>query len=255
MNSIHNEERETLTQCGRGSKTAAVTSYTQFTFPGLKKPVPPTAPTVPTPEPFAPEPEVALVYGVGIDDSLEGPEDAAHVAWLAMMKRVYHKDPANPHPTYDDCSVDPCWHLYSDFKQWFDVNHSAGYELDKDILQPSNRLYSPSTCVYVPPYINQAVRWRRKPPKSGYPGVNVFADLYQASIMHKGVTTEGESRESALEAHCDWQKLKADSIDDHLHYYLKEIAPDLRVVRALIKYTDLLRSNADQGIPTFKYQH
>lgn len=255
MNSMHNEDRETLSQCGRGSQTAAVTPYVQFTFPSLKKPVSPTAPAVPTPDPLAPESEVALVYGVGIDDSPEGTEDAAHVTWLAMMKRVYHKDTANPHPTHDGCSVDPCWHLYSGFKRWFDVNHIAGYELDKDILQPSNRLYSPDTCVFVPPYINQAVRWRRKLPNSGYPGVRVFAGLYHASIMHKGVTTEGQSRKDAVEAHCDWQRLKADSLDNHLQNYLKEVAPDLRVVRALIRYADLLRSNADQGVPSLKYQN
>ncbi|MNG05817.1 hypothetical protein D3C84_890290 [compost metagenome] len=92
-------------------------------------------------------------------------------------------------------------------------------------------------------------------PNSGYPGVKAFAGWWYASIMHKGILTDHESRKDALEAHCDWQRMKADTIDDHLHHYLKEVAPDLRVVRALIKYADLLRSNADQGIPTFKYQH
>jgi hypothetical protein len=255
MNTMHNEDRKTLTQSGRGSKTAADTPYVQFTLPTNKKLLAPTAPAVPTPEPIVPEPYVTLVYGVGIDDYPERTGDAAHIVWLAMMERVYHKDPANPRPTYDGCSVDPCWHLYSSFKRWFDVNHIENYELDKDILQPGNRLYSPGTCTFVPSYINQAVRWRRKLPSSGYPGVQAFANRWYASIMHKGVSTDHESRKDALEAHCDWQRMKANAIDDHLHRYLKEAAPDLRVVRALIKYADLLRSNADQGISTFKYQH
>lgn len=251
MNTMHNEDREALSQCGRGSQTAAVTPYVQFTFPNLKKLVPPTAPAVPTPEPLAPESEVALVYGVGIDDSPEGAEDAAHVAWVAMIKRVYH----NPLPTYVGCSVDPSWHLYSGFKQWFDLSHVVGYQLDKDILQPGNKIYSPDTCVFVPHFINQAVVLRRNPPKSGYHGVYAFTDRWFARLSHKGETKDCETRVNALEAHSDWQRMKADTIDDHLHHYLKEVAPDLRVVRALIKYADLLRSNADQGIPTFKYQH
>lgn len=255
MNSMRNEERETLSQRGLGSKTAAVTPYVQFTLPSRQKLLSPTSPAVPPPEPVAPASDDALVYGVGINDSQEGARDAAYIAWKVMMKRVYQNEPANPYPTYDDCSVDPCWHLYSDFKSWFDVNHIAGYELDKDILQPGNRLYSPDKCVYVPPYINQAVKWRRKLPNSGYPGVRVFAGLHHASIMHKGITTEGQSRKDALEAHCDWQKLKADSLDVHLQNYLKEVAPDLRVVRALIRYVDLLRTNSDKGIPTLKYHH
>lgn len=255
MNSMHNEERETLSQSGLGSKTAAATPYVQLTLPSLKKPVSPKASAVPTQEPLAPESEVALTYGVGVDDSPEGTLDAAHVTWLAMIKRVYHKDPANPLPTYVDCSVHPSWHLYSGFKQWFDANHVAGYQLDKDILQPGNKTYSPDTCVFVPHFINQAVVWKRKQPKSGYHGVNAFAGQWYASLMHKGETTDGESRVDALEAHCDWLRMKADAIDDHLHYYLKETAPDLRVIRALIKYADLLRSNAEQSIPTLKYQH
>ncbi|WP_155292773.1 hypothetical protein [Pseudomonas fluorescens] len=258
MTYIDTDGVETLSQFGRGSRTA-VTPYAPLKIPSFLKRAP--SPTVPTPEPIAPAlpmsaiPDTALDYGVGIDDSPEGSEDAAHTSWLAMMKRVYPKDPTNPYPTYDGCSVDLCWHLYSDFKRWFDVNHIAGYQLDKDILQPGNRLYSPDTCVFVPAYINQTVRWRRKMPKSGFPGVKAFAGLWYASIMHKGVLTDYESRKDALEAHCDWQRMKADTVDDHLHNYLQEVAPDLRVVRALIRYADMLRSNADQGVPTFKYQH
>lgn len=255
MNSMHNEDRETLSERGLGSKTAAVTPYVQLTFPSLKKSVSPTAPAVPTLEPLAPESEVALVYGVGIDDSPEGTEDAAHVTWLAMIKRVYYRAPHKPHTSYDGYFVDPCWHLYSDFKRWFDINHIAGYQLDKDILQPGNRFYSPDTCVFVPHYINQAVVWRRKPPKSGYHGVNAFAGRWYARLTHKGETTDCESRADALEAHCDWLRMKADAIDDHLKKYFKEPAVDLRVVRALVKYADRLRSNADQRIQTQRYQH
>lgn len=256
MNSTHstNEERQTISQYGLGSKTAAVTPYVQLSFPSLKKPVLPTAPAVPTPEPLAPESEVSLVYGVGIDDSTIT-DDAAHVVWTAMMERVYNIDSTKPRPTYAGLSVAPCWHLYSNFKAWYGCNHIEEYELDKDILQPGNKVYNPDTCAFVPTYINQAVRWRRKLPNSGYPGVRVFAGLYHASIMHKGVTTEGQSRKDALEAHCDWQRLKADSLDDHLQGYLKEVAPDLRIVRKLIRYADLLRSNADRGVASFKYQN
>lgn len=251
MNTMHTEDRETLSKFGRGSKTTAVTTYTQFKLPNFNKSVSPTPPAVPLREPLAPESKAALVYGVGVDDSPEGTEDAAHVTWVAMIKRVYH----NPLPTYVDCSVDPSWHLYSDFKQWFDLNHVVGYQLDKDILQPGNKIYSPDTCVFVPHFINQAVVLRRNPPKSGFHGVHAFTDRWFARLSHKGETKDCETRVNALEAHCDWQRMKADTIDDHLNHYLKEVAPDLRVVRALIKYADLLRSNAEQGVPTFKYQH
>jgi hypothetical protein len=83
----------------------------------------------------------------------------------------------------------------------------------------------------------------------------MFGGGFQAEVIHKGSSQTGEWRTGTPEAHCDWQRLKADVIDDHLRDYLREIAPDLRVVRALIKYADRLRSNADAMIPTFQYQH
>ncbi|MCY1307152.1 hypothetical protein D9M70_570550 [compost metagenome] len=92
-------------------------------------------------------------------------------------------------------------------------------------------------------------------PKAGYAGVAVFGAFYQASITHKGVPILGECRSTALEAHCDWQRLKADMVEDHLRGYLREPVPDLRVVRALIKFADFLRFSADQCIPSLGYQH
>jgi hypothetical protein len=172
-----------------------------------------------------------------------------------MFDRCYNKNSTRSRATYIDCSVAPCWHRYSDFKVWFGSNCIDSYQLDKDILAPGNRVYSPATCCFVPPSINMAVRWRRKKPRSGYPGVTIFGGGFQAEIMHKSSSQLGEWRTTALEAHCDWQRLKADVIDDHLRDYLREIAPDLRVVRALIKYVDRLRSTAEAMIPTFHYQH
>jgi hypothetical protein len=200
-------------------------------------------------------PKDVLVFGVGVDDSTASQriDDIAYTVWYGMLERCYSPSPARR--TYAGCTVDACWHTFSDFKAWYDLNHVSGYQLDKDILFPGNNIYSPETCVIVPPYINQAVRWRRDVPKAGYAGVTIFGAFYQASITHKGVSILGECRSTSLEAHCDWQRLKANVIDDHLLDYLREMAPDLRVVRALIKYADLLRRNASQCIPSLAYQH
>lgn len=203
------------------------------------------------------KPKDNLLYGVGIDDFTGDPDSivSSYIVWKGMLDRCYNESSTRSCATYIDCSVTQCWHRYSDFKVWFDQNCIAGYELDKDILIPGNRVYSPDTCCFVPPDVNKVVRWRRRLRRSGYPGVAIFGGGFQAEIMHKGSTQLGEWRTDALEAHCDWQRLKADTIDDHLRDYLRETAPDLRVVRALIKYADRLRSNADSMIPTFQYQH
>lgn len=233
---------ETLPSRGKGSRSRT-SDYAPIAF------------TIP--KPVSNKLKTDLLFGVGIDD-FTGDLDAndwSYNVWEGMLDRCYNENSTRSRATYTDCTVAPCWHRYSDFKVWFEQNSIIDYQLDKDILVPGNRVYSPDTCCFVPSNINMAVRWRRKTPRSGYPGVTMFGGGFQAEVMHKGSSETGEWRTGAPEAHCDWQRLKADVIDDHLRDYLREIVPDLRVVRALIKYADRLRSNADAMIPTFQYQH
>lgn len=68
--------------------------------------------------------------------------------------------------TYDDVAVDPVWHNFQNFAEWyvprrkpFDDNNIKRPALDKDILavpdQP--KAYSPNTCCLVPAEINGAI--------------------------------------------------------------------------------------------------
>lgn len=48
------------------------------------------------------------------------------------------------------------WQNYANFKRWYDEHHVFGnrIDLDKDILKPGNKEYSPETCVLIEHYIN-----------------------------------------------------------------------------------------------------
>lgn len=234
--------KETLTSYGRGSRTH-IPDYSPILFY-----VPDKATT---------QPKDVLLYGVGIDDSTDSAdtESWSYNTWKRMLESCYDENSTRSRASYADCTVKKCWHRFSDFRGWFDRNCIAGHQLDKDILVPGNRVYSPDTCCFVPQYINLSVRWWRKKPRSGYSGVDAFGSGFQAGITHKASKQIGEWRTSAIEAHCDWQRIKAETVEDHLRDYLREVAPDLRVVRALLKYVDRLRSNADAMVPTHQYQH
>ena len=76
--------------------------------------------------------------------------------WHHMMNRCYLFHEHNI--TYTDCLVDESWHNLQNYGKWFDDNY---YEiegekmcLDKDILVKDNKIYSPSTCIFVPERIN-----------------------------------------------------------------------------------------------------
>ena len=56
--------------------------------------------------------------------------------------------------TYIGCTVCELWHNFQNFAEWYDENYSAGmegYHLDKDIKIKGNKVYSPSTCMFVKP--------------------------------------------------------------------------------------------------------
>lgn len=74
--------------------------------------------------------------------------------WSCMMRRCTDKKYQQRQPTYIGCSVCDGWKDFDKFYEWFKEHYREGFQLDKDILYQDNKLYSPSTCVFVPQYIN-----------------------------------------------------------------------------------------------------
>lgn len=102
-----------------------------------------------------------LVYGIGVHDVFNNQNRKAEVIWRDMIKRCYNKTFQKKCPTYSDCSVCDEWLHLSNFIEWFENpenGYREGYHLDKDILVKGNRVYSPTTCCFVPHYINHLFR-------------------------------------------------------------------------------------------------
>ena len=100
-----------------------------------------------------------LVCGAGINDLAEpvyknGKHLKFYDAWQAMIRRCYSKKYQAKRPTYIGCSVCDEWLILSNFREWYDIHYRDGMSLDKDILIPGNKIYSPKACSFVPDYIN-----------------------------------------------------------------------------------------------------
>jgi hypothetical protein len=80
----------------------------------------------------------------------------SYLYWVGMIDRCYKN--SNRLRTYEDKFVCEEWLNYSNFKIWFDKNYyeitNKKMQLDKDILVKRNKIYSPSTCIFVPNDIN-----------------------------------------------------------------------------------------------------
>ena len=78
----------------------------------------------------------------------------AYGVWQSMLGRCYNVKVQVKCPTYKDCTVCDAWHNFQNFAEWYELNHIEGYQIDKDIKIPGNRVYSPETCLFVSPHEN-----------------------------------------------------------------------------------------------------
>lgn len=119
-------------------------------------------------------------YGVGLNsgkfgyvssEKIDGKWSSVrpYVLWASMLKRCYAG-----HKNYLDVTVSNEWLDYQDFADWYYKQpvhkRSKGWQLDKDILIPNNRTYSPQTCRFVPTCIN--IMARKMEPREFVQGVN-----------------------------------------------------------------------------------
>lgn len=95
-----------------------------------------------------------IIFGKGYNDLLEESHTQAYKIWKHVLHRCCSNDTKRMNSTYADCSICDEWLLFSNFKKWFDSHYVEGWEIDKDILVKGNKLYSPSTCCFVPQHIN-----------------------------------------------------------------------------------------------------
>lgn len=85
-----------------------------------------------------------------------------HIKWDNMLSRCYDKNTQENQPSYKKCSVDIKWYNFQNFAEWYEEYYREGFHLDKDLLFKGNKIYSPETCVFVPPVINTQFAKRNK---------------------------------------------------------------------------------------------
>jgi len=104
----------------------------------------------------------SLVFGVGVNDwvgnvKVGGKDIKEYQLWANMIKRCFSEECKQSRPTYEGVTCSKEWLSMTKFIE--DVSQMKGYglsgwELDKDILQKGNKLYSKDTCCFVPQEVN-----------------------------------------------------------------------------------------------------
>ena len=157
-----------------------------------------------------------------------------YIAWRDMLGRCYSKKYLESRPSYIGTSVCSEWLSATAFKKWMEKQNWNGKCLDKDIIVPKSKLYSPDTCAFVLEATNSFVI-ARDASRGRYPiGVDLRKrtgkyraqcnNPFTGKLEHLGYFSTPE------EAHEAWRKRK-----DDLAQRVAAKESDPRVVEALQK--------------------
>jgi len=104
-----------------------------------------------------------LVCGIGVNDANYTVKPRINCkqvacpfydAWKSMLERCYGHKFQSKNPTYIGCEVVPEWLSFMTFRAWMIEQDWQGRQLDKDLLIPGNKVYGPSTCVFISSGVN-----------------------------------------------------------------------------------------------------
>lgn len=116
------------------------------------------------------------MLGNTLSCDINGKIKKSYNAWSGMLERCFDSEETYEKlPSYKDCFVCDEWLYFENFEKWYNDNYyeieGERMELDKDILFPKNKEYSPKYCIFVPKNINLLFQSKRKN-KTGVEGVS-----------------------------------------------------------------------------------
>lgn len=192
-----------------------------------------------------------LVFGFGVNDADYmvkpfGPDGKRircpfYQTWISMLERAYSSKCHAKHPTYIGVTVCEEWRSFMSFRAWMMEQDWEGKHLDKDILVPGNKVYSPKTCAFVTREVNNlltdhaasrgdwpiGVSWHRQRNK------------FQSRINENKKRRSLGLFHSPHEAHLAWREEKV-----RLVRKAAEECDDPRVAAGLLRHSVVIESGA-----------
>ena len=105
------------------------------------------------------------VFGIGISGTkypirVNDVKTKEYMLWQSMLRRCYSGNFKKKQPTYEGCEVSDNFKRYEYFYEWCHKQigfNNKDWHLDKDLLIKGNKVYSESTCVFIPKEINSVL--------------------------------------------------------------------------------------------------
>ena len=118
-------------------------------------------------------------FGVGnYRAQIKGKNTSEYNTWKHMLERCCDNKYQEKKPTYKGTTICSEWHNFQNFAKWYEENfpkiEGIKFSLDKDLLQEDveNKIYSPTTCVFLPQSVNSFLTNKHSDNTSSYTGVS-----------------------------------------------------------------------------------
>ena len=192
------------------------------------------------------DPYLPSVCGVGIlgtkyPSKINGVITKEYDLWYSMLRRCYSDNSKKKRPTYIGCEVSDNFKSYEYFYEWCHEQIGfgiEGFELDKDLLIKGNKVYSESTCVFIPSAINSLLT--KCTASRGSYLIGVYWDKTKKAFVamvnkNKGKQEKLGSFNTELEAFNAYKKAKESFVKEQAEKWKGKI--DERAYEALMAYT------------------
>ena len=192
-------------------------------------------------DPYSPSVYDIGILGTKYPSAVNGVKTKEYNLWMSMLRRCYSDAYKKRKPTYESCEVSDNFKSYEYFYEW--CNNQFGFnnkdwQLDKDLLVKGNKVYSESTCVFIPQEINSLLLKSDKKRGEYLIGVS-WSNTNKAFVAmvnkNKGKQEWLGSFNTELEAFNAYKIAKESFIKEQAEKWKGKI--DERAYEALINYT------------------
>lgn len=192
------------------------------------------------------DPYVPSVYGVGVlgtkyPSTINGVQTKEYVLWCGMLQRCYSDVYKKKYATYIDCEVSDNFKSYEYFYEWCNKQvgfGNEGWHLDKDLLVKGNKVYSESTCIFLPKEINLVLTKREALRGEYLIGVS-WSNTNKAFVAQVGKNKGGSEWlgyfKTEIEAFNAYKQAKEAFVKERANKWKSQI--DERAYEALMNYT------------------
>lgn len=170
--------------------------------------------------------------------------------WQGMHSRA--ENYSGHKPEYTDVKVCEEWYNFQNFAKWYHENY---YEvkgdimnLDKDIMQPNSRIYSPKTCCFLPRRLNEIFHNLNKIRSNGLPiGIEwakrkTSEDGYRVKVTYVDDTN-----------HRKYIRKTFDCLEDAKEFYSKFKQEDTR--RIIRPYKNIIPEHIYNALYNYNFKY